>query len=226
MYLYSCVRTDEQNIAVNSVDTGTSPRGTPQESHILSTKTLIHKELDMPLYEGLEHMYWKTDAMESQKSHFLATKLLLLCGILTLTRTNNAAQTRTDTYNGAVVTYKSCSDSVSKLKDTKIDLVFYCQYMRMRLSDWHKYINRNVRKRVFWHVRPTKTQISLRIGTVWSESSLSAWRNFASLTIQNASREDFDQTAQMRSLIRIFPGRPCPKVRFQTLRFILLPGVY
>ena len=33
--------------------------------------------------------------------------------------------------------------------------------------------------------RPWKTQISLRICTVWSESSLSAWRNFASLGIQN-----------------------------------------
>ena len=34
-----------------------------------------------------------------------------------------------------------------------------------------------------WHVRPTKTQISLRIRAVWSESSLSARRNFASLAI-------------------------------------------
>ena len=30
-------------------------------------------------------------------------------------------------------------------------------------------------------VRPTKTQISLGIRPVWSESSLSAWRNFGSL---------------------------------------------
>ena len=46
-------------------------------------------------------------------------------------------------------------------------------------------LNRNVRKRTFtsWHMRPTKTQISLRIRAVWSESSLSAWRNFASLAI-------------------------------------------
>ena len=38
----------------------------------------------------------------------------------------------------------------------------------------------DVRKRTFGHMRPTKTQISLRIRAVWSESSLPAWRNFAS----------------------------------------------
>ena len=44
----------------------------------------------------------------------------------------------------------------------------------------------NVRKCNFRRVRPTKTRISLRIRTVWSESSLSAWRTFASLANQNA----------------------------------------
>ena len=32
---------------------------------------------------------------------------------------------------------------------------------------------------------------------VWSESSLSAWRNLASLALQNAPIEDSDQTAQI-----------------------------
>ena len=50
------------------------------------------------------------------------------------------------------------------------------------------------------------------------QSSLSAWRNFASLAIQNASSEDSDQTARMRRLIWIFAGRTCPKLRFLTLR--------
>ena len=36
-------------------------------------------------------------------------------------------------------------------------------------------------------MRPTKTQISLRIRAVWSESSLSEWRNFAPLAIQKIS---------------------------------------
>ena len=38
----------------------------------------------------------------------------------------------------------------------------------------------NVRKRSFWHVRPTRTKISLRIRAVWFESSLSALTNVAS----------------------------------------------
>ena len=35
-------------------------------------------------------------------------------------------------------------------------------------KSWFKqHLNRNVRKRTFWHVRPAKTQISLRICAVW-----------------------------------------------------------
>ena len=41
-----------------------------------------------------------------------------------------------------------------------------------------------MRKRTFWYVRPRTTQISLRIRAVFSESSLSAWRDFPSLIIQ------------------------------------------
>ena len=75
-----------------------------------------------------------------------------------------------------------------------------------------KQLNRKVRKRNFWHVRPMKTQIRLRISAVWSEFSLSAWRNFAFLVIENVPTEDSDQTAHLRSLTRIFAGRTCPKV--------------
>ena len=55
---------------------------------------------------------------------------------------------------------------------------------------------------------------------VWSESSFSAWRNFASLAFQNAPSEDSDQTARKRRLIWIFAERTCQKVRFLTLRLI------
>ena len=79
-------------------------------------------------------------------------------------------------------------------------------------------MNLNVRQRIFWHVRPMRTQISLCIHAVWSESSLSAWRDFASLAIQNAPNEDSDQTARKRRLIWIFAWRTCPKVRFLKLR--------
>ena len=74
-----------------------------------------------------------------------------------------------------------------------------------------------MRKRTFSHVQPTKTQISMHVRAVLSESSLSAWRNGVSLAIQNAPREDSDQTGQMRKLIWIFAGRICPKVRFLRL---------
>ena len=70
------------------------------------------------------------------------------------------------------------------------------------------------------HVRPTTTQISLRIHAVWLESSLSARRNFASLAIRNAPSEDSDQTARMRRLIWIFAGRTHPKVRFLTFGLV------
>ena len=49
---------------------------------------------------------------------------------------------------------------------------------------WRYYMNRNMRTRTFGHTHPTMTQISLRIRAVWSEFSLSASRNFASLTTQ------------------------------------------
>ena len=69
----------------------------------------------------------------------------------------------------------------------------------------------NVWKRTFWYVHPTKTQISLRIRTAWSV----LWSYFAFLPSypKNAPSEDSDQTARMRSLIWMFAGRTCPKVR-------------
>ena len=78
----------------------------------------------------------------------------------------------------------------------------------MYMHDTNDNLSLNVSQHTFSHVRPTKSR----------ESFLSAWRNFASLAIQNAPSEDSDQTAQMRSLIWIFAGRTCPKERFLTSR--------
>ena len=65
-----------------------------------------------------------------------------------------------------------------------------------------------------WHdktsnvvVCPAKTQISLGIRPVWSESSLCAWGNLGSLATHWAHSEDSDQTGQMPRLIWVFPGR-------------------
>ena len=48
-------------------------------------------------------------------------------------------------------------------------------------------------------VRPAKTQISLGIRPVWSESSLSAWRNLGSSSTHWVHSEDPDQTGRMSS---------------------------
>ena len=56
-------------------------------------------------------------------------------------------------------------------------------------------------------VRPAKTQISLGICPVWSESSLSAWRNLGSLATHWAHGKDSDQTGLMPRLIWVFAGR-------------------
>ena len=56
-------------------------------------------------------------------------------------------------------------------------------------------------------VRPAKTQISLCIRLVWTDSSLSAWWKFGSLATRWAHSEDSDQTWGMLRLIWVFPGR-------------------
>ena len=57
-----------------------------------------------------------------------------------------------------------------------------------------------------WHVCPAKTQISMGICPVWSESSLSAWRKLGSLAFHWAHSKDSDQTGQMPRLICVFAG--------------------
>ena len=47
-------------------------------------------------------------------------------------------------------------------------------------------------------VRPMKTQISLSIHPVWSESSLSAWRSLWSLATHGLHCKVFDQTGRIR----------------------------
>ena len=55
-------------------------------------------------------------------------------------------------------------------------------------------------------VHPAKTQISLGIHPVWSESSLSAWRKLGPLATHWAHSEDSDQTGRMPKLIWVFAG--------------------
>ena len=65
-----------------------------------------------------------------------------------------------------------------------------------------------------WKVRPAKTQISLSIRPVWSESSLSAWRKLGFLATHWAQSEDSDQTGRMPKLFWVIAGRTCRFVGF------------
>ena len=67
-------------------------------------------------------------------------------------------------------------------------------------------MSRDMTKPIKWHVRPAKTQISLGIRPVWSESSLSAWRKLGSWATDWAHSEDSDQTGRMPRLICVFTG--------------------
>ena len=102
-------------------------------------------------------------------------------------------------------------------KHIYIDL---CNTRCYKIFKYAYHLSQYVRKRTLWHVRSLKTQISLRIRAVWSESLLSAWRNFTSLAVRNPPSEDSDQSAQMRRLIWIFAGRTCTRVRFLVVRLI------
>ena len=61
-------------------------------------------------------------------------------------------------------------------------------------------MSRLMTKPTKWHVHPAKTQISLGIRPVWSDSSLSAWRKLGSLAIGSIAIE---RTA--KTLIRLGP---------------------
>ena len=57
-----------------------------------------------------------------------------------------------------------------------------------------------------WFVRPAKTQISLGIRPVWSESSQSTRRKLGYLATHWVHSEDSNQTGRMPRLIRVFAG--------------------
>ena len=75
-----------------------------------------------------------------------------------------------------------------------------------------------------WLWARAKTQISLGIRPVWSESSLSAWRKFGSLATHWAHCEDSDQTGRMPRLIWVFAVRTCTFVGF-VMRWLLCTGI-
>ena len=75
-----------------------------------------------------------------------------------------------------------------------------------------------------WAVHPAKTQISLGVRRVWSESSLSAWRKLGSLATHEAHSEDSDQTGQMPRLIWVFAGCTDHFVGFEAAQIMKMPS--
>ena len=85
-------------------------------------------------------------------------------------------------------------------------------------------------------MRPAKTQISLGIRPVWSESSLCAQWVAKGPSFLHADSEDSDQTGRMPRLIWVFAGRPftslvlsrggsfCISVCFLLLFYIVTDG--
>ena len=83
------------------------------------------------------------------------------------------------------------------------------------------YLNRLMTKTTKWLVRPAKSQISLGIHPVWSESSLCAQWVAKGPNFHHADSEDFDQTGWMPRLIWVFAGRTSHFVGFVMMRLIL-----
>ena len=92
------------------------------------------------------------------------------------------------------------------------------QYPKIRISQPWAATTENVH----WDVCPAKTQIRLRIRAVWSEFSLGAYWIAKDVRFFPAENEDSDQTARILRLIWVLVGRTCQKVRFLTLRLIVL----
>ena len=69
------------------------------------------------------------------------------------------------------------------------------------------HLSRLMTKPTKWYVRPAKTQISLGIRPVWSESSLCAQWVAKDPSFLLADSEDSDQTGRMPRLIWVFAGR-------------------
>ena len=73
-------------------------------------------------------------------------------------------------------------------------------------------------KPIKWPVRRAKTQISLGIRSIWSESSLSAQRSIGSSATYWAHSKDSDQTGRMPRPNWVFAGRTGHIVDFVMLR--------
>ena len=113
------------------------------------------------------------------------------------------------------VAYDTCQ-STGWTKVYKLEQTFTNWYKRLQIGLFLRYIGLLFRSVIFeprhdktnkMSVRPAKTQMSLGIRPVLSESSVSAWRKLGSLATRWAHSEDSVQTGRMPMLIWVFAGR-------------------
>ena len=90
----------------------------------------------------------------------------------------------------------------------------------------HSKMSRLMTKPIKWSVRPVKTQISLNIHPVWSESSQCTQLVAEDPMFLHADSEDSDQTGRMPRLTRVFTGRTCHFVGFVMRRLKFEQSVF
>ena len=85
--------------------------------------------------------------------------------------------------------------------------VMYLNFLILYVLMNFHYVSGLVTKPTKWHVCPAKTQISLDINPVWSESSLCTQWVAKDLSFLHMDSEDSDQTGRMPRQIWVFAGR-------------------
>ena len=85
-------------------------------------------------------------------------------------------------------------------------LLSLAQFIPLYLELWY-HMSQSTTKPTIRLVRPAKTQISLRIYPVWSESSLIACAFFSLQTIQRGINKNHCHTGWMNRLTQVFTGR-------------------
>ena len=103
---------------------------------------------------------------------------------------------------------------------TVIPFVFLTLVSEM-YSVIHFDLSHDMTKSTKWYVRPAKTQISLGIRPVWSESSLCAQLVAKDPSFLHVDSDDSDQTGRIPRLIWVFAGRTAIFVGFVMTRLIL-----
>ena len=92
----------------------------------------------------------------------------------------------------------SRADTTDWMKNHMVRIEFCCMSSFVMQ---YRQMSRLVTKPTKWALRPAKTQISLGIRPVWSESSLSACRKLGSLATYWVHSENSGQTGRMPRLI-------------------------